>query len=251
MYPLFLHLGPLAIHTYGVLVALGFLFGLMLVARRAKAQGIPPTAISDLGVWLIVAGMGGAKLFYIVVHWPDFVAGWRVSGVAALREGFVFYGGFIAACVATIVFARRRQLNLWKLADAFAPGVALGHAFGRLGCFFNGCCYGLPTHCSLAVRFPAGHLMHDIPVHPTQLYEVAGNLLLMAGLLAWGRRQRFAGQTWWLYVLGYGVLRLVVEHFRGDDIRWLGLFTAGQAVAVAMIVVAVVALPVMGRRKSC
>lgn len=251
MHPVFLHLGPVTIHTYGVLVALGFLLGLMLVARRAKARGIEPSYISDLGVWLILAGMGGAKLFYIVVHWSDFVASWHLGGVAALREGFVFYGGFIAACVTTIVFARRRGLNLWKLADAFAPGVALGHAFGRLGCFFNGCCYGVPTHCSLGVKFPTGHLMHDIPVHPTQLYEVAGNLLLMSGLLVWGRRQRFDGQTWWLYVFGYGVLRLVVEHFRGDDIRWLGLFTAGQIVAVAMVVVAAVALTVMGRKKSC
>ena len=200
---------------------------------------------------MIVAGMGGAKLFYVLVHWPDFVAGWRAAGPAALREGFVFYGGFIAAAAATIWFARRRQLDLWRLADALAPAVAVGHALGRLGCFFNGCCYGEPTRSALGVTFPAGHVMHDIPVHPTQLYEVAGNLALAGGLAAWGGRQRFAGQVWWGYVTGYGVLRLVVEYFRGDDnARWLGRFTAGQLVAAAMIVTGVAWWRILGRKRA-
>jgi phosphatidylglycerol:prolipoprotein diacylglycerol transferase len=233
-----------------VLVAAGFLFGLLWAGRRAKAAGIEPSQVSDLGVWLIVAGMGGAKLFHVALFWDEFMTGWRMEGLKSLREGFVFYGGFIAACVATIVFARCRQLNLWKLADAFAPAVALGHALGRLGCFFNGCCYGTPTTCALGVKFPAGHLMHDIPVHPTQLYEVAGNLALMVGLLVWERRQRFAGQVWWMYVTSYGVVRLVVEYWRGDYAeRMFGLFSAGQVVAAAMVVTGLVALQIMGRKK--
>lgn len=252
MHPIFLHLGPLTIHTYGVLMALAFLLGLIWTARRAQRQGLDPALVSDLGMWLIVAALVGAKLFHVLFCWDEFSTGWRAEGWQSLREGFVFYGGFIGACLATIVFARCRQVDLWKLADAFAPAVAFGHALGRLGCFFNGCCYGMPTQCPLAVKFPAGHLMHDIPVHPTQLYEVAGNLFLLTGLLVWGRRQRFTGQLWWLYVLGYGVLRLVVEHWRGDyATRWLGVLTDGQVVAIAMIIVAAVALPVMGRRKSC
>ena len=147
MHPILFRIGPLDIHTYGVLVALGFIVGLWIAARRAPTEGIKPEQISDLGVWLIIAGMAGGKLFHIIFFWDEFIAGWRQEGVRSLREGFVFYGGFICACLATIAFARMKRLSLWKLADVLAPSVALGHAFGRLGCFFNGCCYG--KACSL------------------------------------------------------------------------------------------------------
>lgn len=243
MHPVFLRLGPLTINTYGVLVAAGFLLGLLLAARRARQEGIDAENISDLGVWLIVAGMGGAKVFHIVFFWEDFIAGWRASGVASLREGFVFYGGFIGACAATAVFARRRGMSLWKLADVMAPSVALGHALGRLGCFFNGCCYGKPSGLPWAVRYPSEHVMHGIPVQPTQLYEVAGNLALLAGLSLFYRWKRFDGQVWWWYVLGYGALRFGIEFARGDyAVHYGGVFTLGHVVAAAMMAVAGVAL---------
>ena len=253
MHPEFIHIGKFAIHTYGVLVAAGFLLGLLLAARRARSAGIAAEQISDLGVWLIITGMGGAKLFHIVFFWHEFIAGWHATGWLSLREGFVFYGGFIGACLVTIVFASRHRLSLWKLADAMAPSVALGHALGRLGCFFNGCCFGKPCTLPWAITFPAGHVMHGIPVHPTQLYEVAGNLALFAGLSLFYRRKRFDGQVWWLYVLLYGVLRFTIEFWRGDyEVYYRGLFTLGHLEAGSMIVVAAVALAWMtqcaGRR---
>ncbi len=241
MHPVLFHLGPLAIHTYGVLVAAGFLLGITVAARRAKSEGIEPERINDLGVLLIVAGMLGGKLFHIIFFWNEFIAGWRASGIASLREGFVFYGGFICASLATVVYARRKKLPLAKLADAFAPAIALGHAFGRLGCFFEGCCYGKACSLPWAVRFPAEHPMDSLPVHPTQLYEAAGNLVIFAALVAF--RKRFDGQVWWLYVLSYGALRFVVEFFRGDyDVHYLGVFTLGHVIAAGLIVVALVAL---------
>jgi phosphatidylglycerol:prolipoprotein diacylglycerol transferase len=241
MHPVLFHLGRLAIHTYGVLVAAGFLIGITVAARRAKSEGIEPERIHDLGVWLIVAGMLGGKLFHILFFWNEFIANWRASGVASLREGFVFYGGFICASLATVVYARRKKLPLAKLADAFAPAIALGHALGRLGCFFEGCCYGRACSLPWAVKFPAGHPMDSLPVHPTQLYEAAGNLAIFAALAAF--RKRFDGQVWWLYVLSYGALRFAVEFFRGDyDVRYGGVFTLGHVIAAALIVVALAAL---------
>ena len=235
MHPVFIHLGHFAIHSYGVCVALGFLVGLTLATRRAKAEGLPSETISNLGVWLIIAGMLGGKLFHVIFFWNDVLAGWRFSGVASLREGFVFYGGFIGASVATIVYCRRHQLPLWKVADIFAPSVALGHAFGRLGCFFNGCCYGRACDLPWAIHFPG----HATAVHPTQLYEVTSNLLIFAGLSVCYRHKRFDGQVWWLYVLSYGVLRFGVEFFRGDyPYHLAGGFTIGQAIAAVLIVIA-------------
>jgi phosphatidylglycerol:prolipoprotein diacylglycerol transferase len=241
MHPVLFHVGPLAIHTYGVLVAAGFLLGITVAARRAKSEGIEPERINDLGVLLIVAGMLGGKLFHIVFFWNEFIAGWRAAGLASLREGFVFYGGFICASLATVVYARRKKLPLAKLADAFAPAIALGHALGRLGCFFEGCCYGKVCSLPWAVKFPAEHPMDSLPVHPTQLYEAAGNLVIFAALAAF--RKRFDGQVWWLYVLSYGALRFVVEFFRGDyDVHYFGVFTLGHVIAAGLVAVALVAL---------
>jgi phosphatidylglycerol:prolipoprotein diacylglycerol transferase len=243
VHPDFIRIGPLDIHTYGVLVAVGFLAGIMLAAWRAKQEGFRPEQASDLGVWLIVAGMLGGKLFHLAFYWRDFIADWRVNGLSSLREGFVFHGGFIGACVATILYAQLNRLPLWKLADVFAPSVALGHAFGRLGCFFNGCCYGQPCRLPWAVKFPAGHILHGVPLHPTQLYEVAGNLAIFAALSTFYRRKRFDGQIWWLYVLAYGIVRFVIEFFRGDyRTYYFDTFTIAHVVAAVLIVTALAGL---------
>jgi phosphatidylglycerol:prolipoprotein diacylglycerol transferase len=243
VHPILFRIGPLDIHTYGVLVALGFIVGLWIAARRAPTQGIKPEQISDLGVWLIIAGMAGGKLFHIIFFWDEFMDGWRQEGLRSLREGFVFYGGFIGACLTTIAYARMKRLPLWKLADVCAPSVALGHAFGRLGCFFNGCCYGKACSLPWAVRFPSPHLTHTFPVHPTQLYEVLGNVAIFAGLSACLCHKRFDGQVWWLYVLSYGALRFVIELFRGDyETYYFGVFTLGHIIATVMIAVALIGL---------
>jgi phosphatidylglycerol---prolipoprotein diacylglyceryl transferase len=243
MHPILFHLGRLEIHTYGVLVAAGFLFGILNATYRAKTEGIPPERVNDLGIWLVIAGMVGGKLFYIVFFWNDFITGWRTNGLASLREGFVFFGGFIAASLATAIYARAKRLSLAKVADALAPSVALGHAFGRLGCFFEGCCFGKACSLPWAVKFPSPHVMTGIPVHPTQLYEVAGNFVIFAALSAYYRHKRFDSQIWWLYILCYAAMRFVVEFFRGDyNVHYFGVFTLGHLVAAGMIVVAGTAL---------
>jgi phosphatidylglycerol:prolipoprotein diacylglycerol transferase len=249
VHPEFIRLGPLDIHTYGVLLAIGCIVGLAVAARRARREGIDAERIADLGAWLIVSGMLGGKLFHMIFFWDDFMAGWRAEGLRSLREGFVFYGGFIVASFVAVVYARRKRLPLAKLTDVLAPSVALGHAFGRLGCFFNGCCFGRPCSLPWAVTFPPPHLMSGIPVHPTQLYEVFGNLLIFAGLSVYYRHKRFDGQIWWLYVLSYGVLRFIVEFSRGDyATHYVGVLTIGHFITMTMIAVSTAALVLIPRR---
>lgn len=239
MHPVLLRLGSLEIHTYGVLVALGFVAGISLAQYRARREGIPPERIGDLGVWLIVSAMLGAKLFHIIFFWNDFLAGWRESGLASVRAGFVFFGGFVGATLTGVLYARRKGLALAKLADVFAPALALGHAFGRLGCFFEGCCYGKTCSLPWAVKYPPPHLLAHVPVHPTQLYEAAGNLAIFVWLAL--HRKKFDGEVWWLYMLAYGALRFVIEFFRGDyAARYLGIFSSAQFIAVILVVVALV-----------
>ena len=243
MHPDFIRIGPLDIHTYGVFVALGFMVGLWVAARRAPREGIPSEQIADLGMWLIISGMLGGKLFHILFFWSDFVTAWRTEGLRSLREGFVFYGGFIAATLTAVAYARLKRLPLAKLTDVLAPSVALGHMFGRLGCFFNGCCYGKACALPWAVKFPPPHLMAGIPVHPTEIYEALGNLGIFVGLSLYYRHKRFDGQIWWFYVLSYGLLRFVVEFFRGDyDVRFFGVLTIGQLIALLLIGIAATAL---------
>ena len=232
MYPVLFRFGALEIHTYGVLVAAGFLFGILTAQRRARQVSLNAEHIGDLGVWLIVSAMLGAKLFHIIFFWDDFIAGWRATGLMSLRAGFVFYGGFLGATIGVVTYARLEKLPIGTLADAFAPSIALGHAFGRLGCFFEGCCYGRACALPWAVALPG----HTHALHPTQLYEAAGNLVIFAGLSVLYRRRKFTGQIWWLYVLSYGVLRFGVEFFRGDyEVHYFGIFTITQVIAGVMV----------------
>ena len=248
MHPVLARLGSFEIHTYGVLVAIGFLVGILTAVRRAKSEGIDSEKLNDLGVWIIVAGMTGGKLFHVIFFWDDFIQGWRESGIASLREGFVFYGGFLCAALVAVVYTHVKRLPLAKVTDALAPSIALGHMFGRLGCCFEGCCYGKACSLPWAVTFPPPHVRAGVPLHPTELYEAAGNLVIFAGLAAFYRHKRFDGEVWWLYVLSYGVLRFVVEFFRGDyDIHYFGAFTIAHFIAVVMIVPALVGLKLCRR----
>jgi phosphatidylglycerol:prolipoprotein diacylglycerol transferase len=229
MHPEFIKIGPLTLYSYGVLVALGFLIGAWVAASRAKIEGLKPELVGDLLLWMLPAILLGAKIWYALAYWNDFLADFRAFGVGSLRSGFVFYGGFIGGFAATAIFARKKSLNLWQLADILAPGLAIGHAFGRVGCFFNGCCYGKECALPWAVQFPRYHETAGAPVHPTQLYEAGANLLIFAALLLLYRRKKFHGQIFAAYATLYAVARFVIEFFRGDyPARYFGALTQGH-----------------------
>jgi prolipoprotein diacylglyceryl transferase len=155
VHPEFIRLGPLDIHTYGVLVAIGFMVGLAVAAWRARREGVDPDRITDLGAWLVVSGMLGGKLFHIIYFsGTTSCTAWHQQGVRSLREGFVFYGGLIVATLTAAAYTTVKKLPFFRVADIFAPSLALGHAFGRLGCFFNGCCYGKVCAMRFSARCP-------------------------------------------------------------------------------------------------
>lgn len=230
--------GGLTIHWYGVLVAAGFLAGLWTASRRAPLAGVKSEIIVDFGPWLMVAAVAGARLLYVVSYWQQDFANQAWYEIFMIQHGgLVFYGGLIGASLATVFYARAKDLPLWRLADVFAPSIVLGHAFGRFGCFANGCCYGSPTQLPWAINYPVGHLAHGASVHPTQMYEALLNLGVYS-FLAWKYRRRdFDGQVFALYLLGYGGVRFAVEFFRGDyPVRYLGGWaTPAQLVSVAVI----------------
>jgi len=228
---------PLAIpvHTYGILVAGGFLVAMSLAARTAERAGLSREKVLDLSFGILVAAMIGSRLLFIVVNWDEYAH--DLLGIFQFwKGGLVFYGGFIGAVLFSIYYMRRHQMSFFPYADVLGPTVAVGQALGRLGCFSAGCCWGdaCDPHYLFAARFPPDSLAYQsqaathlvapgapttIPIHPTQLYESLGCALIFLFLTYWRSRKRFHGELLALYLMLYAPLRALVETFRGDEER--------------------------------
>ena len=221
MYPELFRIGNFPINTYGVLLALAFLCGILIAAKLAARDGLPRERVYDLGLWILLAAIVGSKILMIFTE-PDYRENpLHIFSPDFLRSGGVFYGGFIGAVLAGYFLIRRYKLPWWKTADAFAPGLALGNAIGRQGCFAAGCCWGKPTTMPWGVEFTeAGNKVTGVPLgvhlHPTQLYESFGALLIFFFLLWLHRRKRFSGQVILFYAVLYAVMRFTIEIFRDD-----------------------------------
>jgi phosphatidylglycerol:prolipoprotein diacylglycerol transferase len=230
-------IGGFTVYWYGIFAALGFLTAFWTSSLRAPRGGLSPEVVVDLAPWLIGGAILGARVFYVTTHWEAEFAGEPLAKIFAPRSGLVWYGGLIGASLATIVHAYRAKVSLWKLADVIAPSIALGHAFGRVGCLMTGCCYGRPTDLPWAICFPKEHWTGGVPVHPTQIYEAVLNALLYGGLAWLFRRKRFDGQVFAAYLMGYAVLRAAVEAFRGDYPKYYlgGHITPAQLLSVGIL----------------
>ena len=242
MHKIAFQLGPLTIHWYGVLVAAGFLAGLWTASRRGLRDQLAPERMVDLGTWVLLGALAGSRLLFVVSYWQEVFADQPWWKVFMIQEGgLVFYGGLIGASLTVVFYTRWKNLPLWKVADAFAPSIALGHVFGRLGCLMNGCCYGYPTNVPWALHFPPEHETHGGGVHPTEIYESLLNLGWYAVLASLYRRKKFDGQIFAIYLMAYAFLRSFVELFRGDyPVRYLGGYvTPGQLVSAGILMVGI------------
>lgn len=256
MFPRLLELGPLTIYTYGLLLAAAYLTGLKVATVRASRRGIDSARVLDLGIWIIIAAIVGAKLLLLAVDFQYFREH-PAEIFSLVRSGGVFFGGILVAVPVAIWYVRRHNLPLWPLGDAIAPGIALAHAVGRLGCFFGGCCYGRPTTMPWGVTFHDA-FAHDwvgtplnVALHPTQLYEAALELIIMGVLLLSERKGRpFPGRTFWLYGLLYSVARFCVEYFRGDQRGSLLGLSTSQFISVVLVPVSLVFLVRLARASS-
>src|SRR6202521_4178843 len=222
MYPRLLELGPITIYTYGVLLAAAYLCGLKLAIVRAQARGLDAARVLDLGIYIIISALIGAKLLLLATDFRTFRNDPQELLTLA-RSGGVFYGGLILAVIVALWYIRRVGLPLWTTCDVFAPGIALGHVIGRFGCLFAGCCYGKPTSKPWGITFTDPFAAANVgtplgvPLHPTQIYEAGAEFLILMVLLGSERKGRpFAGRTFWLYMLLYAISRFIIEFYRGD-----------------------------------
>ncbi len=246
MCPRLFTIGDFSIPTYGVLVALGLLAGLKISRRLAERSRLDPEKIANLGVYSAVSAIVGAKLFMIFNNWSYYSADFdRLFSLSTLRAGGVFYGGLLAALAVAAAYARKTGLPRLPAADALAPGAAVGHSIGRLGCFAAGCCWGRETDVPWAVVFsdPAAREFTGAPLgvhlHPTQLYEAFGTALIGFYLLRAFGRGRAPGSILGRYLLFYSAFRFCVEFFREEGARTVlagGIISSTQVVAAALAV---------------
>jgi phosphatidylglycerol:prolipoprotein diacylglycerol transferase len=256
MYPRLLELGPITVYTYGVLLAAAYLLGLKLAMVRAQARGLDQARVLDLGIYIIISALLGAKLLLLVTDWRTFTSS-PGELLTLVRSGGVFYGGLIVAVAVALWYIRRVGLPLWTTCDVFAPGIALGHVIGRLGCLFAGCCYGKPTALPWGITFTDPFAAANVgtplntPLHPTQLYEAGAEALILIVLLATeSRGRRFAGRTFWLYMLLYAVSRFIIEIFRGDPRGTVGIFSTSQFISVLLAPLAIAMLVYLSRARA-
>lgn len=243
MFPTLIHIGGFSLATYGVLVAAAYLGAIYWLKHR-----LVPGRMKEQDFWaaiycLFFGALAGGKLLYVLVEWPRFASG-ELGFIRDFRYGFVYFGGLIGALAMGLAFARRKGIPFLDNADYFSTALPMGHAVGRLGCLMAGCCYGKPSSAPWAVSFSrpdslVPEPLLGVPLHPTQLYEAAGDAAI-AVFLYYGVVRRIEagrlkpGTAFTVYVLLYSVLRFVVELFRGDERgAFVGGLSPSQLVAAA------------------
>jgi|SRR6516225_1027195 phosphatidylglycerol:prolipoprotein diacylglycerol transferase len=256
MYPRLFELGPITVYTYGLLLASAYLLGLKLAMVRAKSYGLDQARVLDLGIYIIISALVGAKLLLFITDFRTFVDNPRELLTLA-RSGGVFYGGLILAVAVALWYIGRIGLPLWTTCDAFAPGIAIGHVVGRFGCFFAGCCYGKPTSMPWGITFTDPYAAANVGtplnvrLHPTQLYEAGAEaLILVVLLLTESRGKRYPGRTFWFYMLLYAISRYVIEMYRDDPRGSVGIFSTSQFISLILAPLAIVMLLYLRRRSD-
>jgi phosphatidylglycerol---prolipoprotein diacylglyceryl transferase len=256
-------------NTYGFLLAVAFVAGLLLMARLASRDGLDRQKVYDLGLWVLAASLIGSKALMVIAEWDVYYRDnpRQIFTLDFFRSGGVYYGGFIGAVIASVIVMRYYKLPWWRTADSFAPGIILGQAIGRLGCFSAGCCWGKPTAGWFGVHFSEkGHEITGVPtivnhlgdrvqqtvwaerltdlggilaplkLHPTQLYEAGAALLILVALLLIHRRRRFEGQVILAYAMLYSVARFIIEYWRDDPRGEIFGLSTSQFIAVILFV---------------
>jgi len=241
------------LHTYGFMLAMGFLIGVKLSTIRGKKLGIDGTLMVDLGLYILVSALVGAKALLLLSDWEHY----QHDPWSLVKSGGVFYGGLIAATATCIWFFYKHKLKTWQMADILAPSLALGHAIGRLGCLSAGCCYGKPTLSAWGITFRNEYAQQIVGVplgvalHPTQLYDAVAEFTIFIVLLFLAGRRRFDGQIFWTWVALYSVARFIIEFYRGDprgDFYFGNALSPAQFIGIAMLVISFIAFLTLRRR---
>ncbi len=255
MLPVLLKLGSFQLYSYGFMLFLSFVLGIWIVESRAKRFGVDPKKVTDLALWVLLAVVLGSRLFYVAFHWNEFKGDLlgivRFWGNPPGLSGLMFYGGFLAAFIAGLIFVWVNRLPLLQMLDAVAPSLVLGEGFTRIGCFLNGCCFGKPTAGPLGVIFSpgsaAGAQFPGIAIHPTQLYSSLAGFTLFGLALVLERRKLNPGVLFALILFLYSFFRFGIDFVRFYENA--ANFWGNQVVALTLVAISIVLLIIFSRRK--
>lgn len=259
MQPVLFKVGAFELRGYGLMLALSFLLGIMLAVHRAKKRDVNPNHVMDLSVIILISAIVGSRFLYVVAHldefrghWLDTINPFQSSGQIGLA-GLTLLGGVILSFISSFVYLRQKKLPFLRFADVVIPSVGLGIFLTRIGCFLNGCCYGLPCeHGHLCVTFPAdsaaGSVFPGVPLIPTQLYSSLYGLIIFVALLAMDRKKHFEGYLFYWFLILYGISRFIIDIFRYYEssmvlfkIGGLGL-SVNQGISILFVIAGIVAL---------
>lgn len=243
MHPILFKIGPVPIYAYGFMLALGFMIGIYLARERAKIDGIDPNSVIDLGAYVLISGVVGARLVYVLANIREYLS--RPLEVFMVHHGgLVFYGGVALATATGVLFLRKRKISILRMGDSVIPYVALGQAIARIGCLLNGCCYGKPTSLAWGIQLPG----HPLVLHPTQVYLSLNGLAVFLILVFLRERKSYPGQVFLAYFLLYPFTRFFIEFFRGDCPLIFGGFTPSQLASVGIFFLALAIFIPLERR---
>jgi phosphatidylglycerol:prolipoprotein diacylglycerol transferase len=267
MHPTLFTIGPLTVHSFGLMVALGFLAAYGAMARLSRGgwcPGVGEENVSRIPVLAMVGGAVGARLAYVCEHWTQEFADAPVWDILRFdKGGLMFYGGLIGAILVVALYFRARKVPLLQVLDLCAATLPLGHAFGRVGCFLNGCCFGKVCDGPLSVTYPAHSpawweqvgagligrgAPESLPILPVQLFEAAANFVLFAVLYRLARRNPPSGFVSGVYLVAYAVIRFVTETMRSDPRMTVFSLSIGQFIGIPVFA-AGVALLVLSRKR--
>lgn len=252
MHPVLFKIGSFELASYGLMTALAYVLAAWYLYKRLPLIKLDKDTFWNIIFIAFVSALIGAKLLYVIVSWPEMGATFTeraLNSIKDFRYGFVFFGGAAAAIAALLYYLKRKKLPVLKTADFFIVGLPLGHAIGRVGCFLAGCCFGKPTDLPWGVAFTDPHSLVareflGVHLHPTQIYEIIGNLLLFFFLQYYYKKPHKNGAVLAAYVIGYALVRFVIEFFRGD---FRGEYILGLSPSQFIAVLAVAAVLVAAR----
>lgn len=244
----------LPLNTYGLMMAVAFIFAILITQKMVKREGLPKFIMPELSSIIIISSIVGARAFFLIFEeHPTSI----LDIFAIWKGGLVIYGGIIFAVIASLIYVKKKKLPLGKIFDAFAPSIGLGLFFGRIGCFFAGCCYGKPTDSVLGISFPKTAPVYDgtgiqqcSTVHPTQLYSALAGMIIFLILMAIYKKKKFDGEIFLFLTIIYSISRFIIEIFRIDTPHnaILGQFSLSQGIGLIALPLAMTLL-IIGRIK--
>ncbi|MFH1728136.1 MAG: prolipoprotein diacylglyceryl transferase [Pseudomonadota bacterium] len=241
MYPIILDLpGKLSINSYGLMLAIGFFIGIQLALARAKKENVDPAFILSLTFWIFIAAIVGSRMLHVFAEDLDKYIANPIKVFYLWEGGYAFYGGFLASFLVLFVFCIKNKMKILKITDMLAPSVAIGLAYGRMGCFLAGCCYGQESNSIFSVTFPIQTLgKASVPLLPTQTISSLNAAIIFLILTYFYNKKKFHGQIFFLFIILYSISRSTIEFFR-DDHRGLffnGLISTSQLISIGLIVI--------------